>query len=240
VLFGSITLAGFGRHKARLPEGTPEHAITLTLVAAPDVPAVEQPNVAVQSLPPVTSLAPPAEPLDPVKPPEPKTPVPAPVRNAEPKPVPILPVAVPIQKETIRNPPVIQSGPPSTPPAVTLNPPLPDPVRGDGSSLRPGDDSTTQQAPLGVRARPDYRRNPEPPYPLAARRRRQEGVVILGVKVSSQGRALRVEVKQSAGVAILDEAALEAVRGWEFEPARIGIKPVDSEIEVPVRFKLQP
>jgi TonB family protein len=35
---------------------------------------------------------------------------------------------------------------------------------------------------------------------------------------------------------ILDDAALQAVRGWQFKPACIGAFAAESEIEVPVRF----
>jgi len=49
---------------------------------------------------------------------------------------------------------------------------------------------------------------------------------------------MRVELKRTSGYPTLDAAALEAVPGWEFEPARIGSRGVDSEIEVPVRFQL--
>ena len=38
---------------------------------------------------------------------------------------------------------------------------------------------------------------------------------------------------------LLDEAAMQAVRDWEFEPARIGPLPVEAEIEVPVRFEFE-
>lgn len=92
---------------------------------------------------------------------------------------------------------------------------------------------------LGVLARPVYRRNPEPAYPAAARRRRQEGVTLLAVSVSASGRALRVAVKKSSGYQLLDEAAVGAVVDWEFEPARAGAVAVESEIEVPVRFVLK-
>jgi outer membrane biosynthesis protein TonB len=37
---------------------------------------------------------------------------------------------------------------------------------------------------------------------------------------------------------LLNDAALQAMRYWEFEPARIGPSAMESEIEVPVRFKL--
>jgi protein TonB len=42
----------------------------------------------------------------------------------------------------------------------------------------------------------------------------------------------------SSGFPRLDEAALQAARSWEFEPARVGSLAVKSDIEVPVRFKL--
>jgi periplasmic protein TonB len=87
-------------------------------------------------------------------------------------------------------------------------------------------------------ARPDYRRNPRPAYPRAARQRHQEGVVLLSVQVSDQGLAARVTLRQSSGFPLLDEAALQTVRHWEFEPARINSGAVESEVEVPVRFQL--
>jgi protein TonB len=47
-----------------------------------------------------------------------------------------------------------------------------------------------------------------------------------------------VLVKQSSGHAVLDEAALAAVRAWRFEPATLNGAPVEAEAEVPIRFKL--
>lgn len=234
VLFSAITLGGLGRHKAELPDGGRERTITLTLVAAPDEPVAELPN---QTAPVLSTVPAPV-----VKPPEPVETKPAvtPLPIEEPKPVvqsqptPLAQPDVPAKNQSVVAPT------PTAPTAIASSPSSPSRVRGDGSSPKSGEDATTLQAPLGIRARPDYRKNPEPPYPLAARRRRQEGVVLLSVKVSAQGRAVRVELKQSSGVPVLDEAAMQAVRGWEFEPARVNSTPLDSEIEVPVRFKLQP
>jgi protein TonB len=111
-------------------------------------------------------------------------------------------------------------------------------VGGDGSSAEPGRDPTTARADAGVLARPSYRKNPEPAYPASARRRRQEGLVLLRVEVTAEGRASRVDLAQSSGSSALDQAALDAVRSWEFEPARRGARAIASEIEVPVRFRL--
>ena len=85
---------------------------------------------------------------------------------------------------------------------------------------------------------PGYSKSPKPRYPLSAVRRHQEGIVLLRVRVSTQGEPLQIEVLQSSGVRALDEAAVQAVRNWEFTPARIGTQAVESEIQVPIQFKL--
>jgi len=90
----------------------------------------------------------------------------------------------------------------------------------------------------GVRAKPRYRANPAPIYPALARSRHQEGLVLLRVSVTAEGRASGAELEKSSGFSALDEAALEAVRDWEFEPARVGPRAVGSEIQVPIRFQL--
>ena len=46
--------------------------------------------------------------------------------------------------------------------------------------------------------------------------------MLLSVIVNTRGQAANVRVKESSGHVLLDEAALTAVRRWEFEPARIG------------------
>jgi len=83
-----------------------------------------------------------------------------------------------------------------------------------------------------------YLDNPAPAYPVSARRRGQSGLVVLQVKVSEAGKVLDVRVTQSAGAEALDRAALDAVRGWTFVPARRGDVPVAATVEVPIRFRL--
>jgi protein TonB len=122
--------------------------------------------------------------------------------------------------------------------SVEVAAPVPNFPQGDGRSPEPGRDKITARADIGARAHPAYKRNPEPMYPVSARRRGQQGTVLLAVRVSADGRALDVKVRQSSGYALLDEAATAAVRDWEFEPARVNARSVKSEIEVPVQFKL--
>jgi protein TonB len=81
-----------------------------------------------------------------------------------------------------------------------------------------------------------YRSNPAPDYPPACRRRHEEGVVLVSVQVEADGRPSSISLKQSSGHRLLDEAALDAVRRWTFEPALADGVPVSSVALVPVRF----
>ena len=87
-------------------------------------------------------------------------------------------------------------------------------------------------------AKPNYLRNPPPKYPAESRKLREEGVVLLKVAVTAEGRPASVQLQRSSGFARLDQAALNAVRRWEFNPAREGLTPVACAVEVPVRFGL--
>ncbi len=86
---------------------------------------------------------------------------------------------------------------------------------------------------------PNYLRNPAPAYPAAARRKGRQGLVMLAVHVSRDGRAADVRVEQSSGFEDLDEAAQKAVRGWRFKPAEAGGVRIETAVRVPVRFQLE-
>lgn len=83
-----------------------------------------------------------------------------------------------------------------------------------------------------------YLHNPRPAFPPLARRRHQEGLVLVEVTVSPAGLATQVRLKQSSRVTELDEAALAAVRGYRFVPARLGERAVEGLVVVPVNFRL--
>lgn len=80
--------------------------------------------------------------------------------------------------------------------------------------------------------------NPAPRYPFAARRRGQEGRVVLLVHVDAAGHADDVSVRQSSGHGLLDDAAVKTVETWRFVPARSGETPVVGTVEVPISFRL--
>jgi protein TonB len=87
-------------------------------------------------------------------------------------------------------------------------------------------------------AHPDYLRIPQPHYPAVARQNGWQGRTVLRVEIRSDGHVGTVEVLHSSGYAVLDDAAVEAVRAGEFMPARVGGKPASSVVEVPIRFQL--
>jgi protein TonB len=55
-----------------------------------------------------------------------------------------------------------------------------------------------------------------PRYPAAARRRGQEGTVLLTVSVAADGSVSEVLVARSSGHAVLDDEAVRTVRQWRF------------------------
>ncbi|MEE9252604.1 MAG: energy transducer TonB [Thermodesulfobacteriota bacterium] len=90
-----------------------------------------------------------------------------------------------------------------------------------------------------VTAHPDYRLNPKPPYPPSARRKGEQGTVLLRVRVLEDGTVSTVELKRSSGHEALDDSALNAVKRWVFYPGRRGGIPVASWVTVPVKFVLR-
>jgi protein TonB len=59
------------------------------------------------------------------------------------------------------------------------------------------------------------------------------------VLVTAEGLAGSVSVQTSSGSQALDQAALDAVKGWRFVPARQGTQAVEGWHLVPIVFKLE-
>lgn len=94
-------------------------------------------------------------------------------------------------------------------------------------------------APVAAHEGANYLKNPRPAYPEIAMRRGWEGQVLLRVRVSPDGRPTSISVATTSGRDILDQAAIDAVRGWTFVPARRGNEAVAGWVNVPVVFHLQ-
>jgi len=77
----------------------------------------------------------------------------------------------------------------------------------------------------------------QPIYPEIARVAEVQGVVILGVKTDEEGKVKDVMVLRS--IPLLDQAAIDAVRQWVYEPMIIDGKAVPVVFTVTVRFQLK-
>jgi len=87
-------------------------------------------------------------------------------------------------------------------------------------------------------ARPHGGYQVRPSYPSSALRQGIQGTTMLKVHVLLDGRVGDVVVQQSAGHPDLDQAAIDAVRRWRFEPARRGNDPVAMWVLLPVQFQI--
>jgi protein TonB len=84
---------------------------------------------------------------------------------------------------------------------------------------------------------PDLVHRVEPQYPLAARQARLEGIVVLEATVDTSGRVQSVHVLR--GSAILNGAAIDAVKQWRYSPLVLNDAPTAFILTVTVNFKLQ-
>ncbi|WNZ63135.1 energy transducer TonB [Myxococcus sp. MxC21-1] len=76
-------------------------------------------------------------------------------------------------------------------------------------------------------------------YPPEAAAQQLEGTVVMWVDISETGAVSNVEVSQPAGHGF-DEAAVEAVRQFQFEPAEVDGVPAPVRIEYAYQFVFRP
>ena len=76
-----------------------------------------------------------------------------------------------------------------------------------------------------------------PSYPQEALAQGVRGIVILEILIDPQGKVKSAEVIRS--IPLLDEAALSAVRNWEYEVTKIDGRPVSVKLTVPITFALK-
>ena len=83
-----------------------------------------------------------------------------------------------------------------------------------------------------------YLHNPKPYYPEISQQLEEQGTVQLLVNVDSRGQVSRAQIKHSCGYPRLDMAALQAVKQWQFIPAKQGDKVIAATTIVPIVFRL--
>ena len=230
-LFGDVTRPSISignRKWYTVPVSLLSHAIVLAMivivpiVAAPMMPGVLDDSSLyrfIDIVPPTPPPAPPKRNLEEVKPIEqPGPPIDAP--NG-------------FTKEVVvdRDPPVTDpggwiGGPDNidrvlaAPPVIAKPPePAPGPVR-VGSTIR-------QPMKIG---------GSDPVYPPMARAAGIQGIVIIEATIGADGHVVNARILRS--MPLLDEAALEAVRSWEYTPTLLNGVPVPVIMTVTVQFTL--
>lgn len=101
-----------------------------------------------------------------------------------------------------------------------------------------GDGAKVPGLRMGV-ARPNGGYQLKPRYPESARRQGIEGTALLRLQVLADGQVGEILIERSAGHQDLDDAAVEAVKRWRFEPARDGGQPIAMWVRLPVAFRLK-
>lgn len=131
------------------------------------------------------------------------------------------PVQIALSVPTVPTPPTVDIQPPA-PPASPV-PPAPSVP----SMVKAGDIGTQM-----ISAKP-------PRYPIEARRKHEQGTVVLSVTLGVDGRVALVSIARSSGFASLDDAARSAVRAWRWAPTIRNGQPVMVQGVVEIPFVLQ-
>lgn len=129
--------------------------------------------------------------------------------------------------------------------AVSLRPGLPGPARSwtsappASAALAEAGAAQAPQAPVRVGGRipaPKKIKDVPPVYPQEARDARVQGVVIIEATIDGNGLVSDAKVLRS--IKLLDQAALDAVRQWEYTPTLLNGEPVSIIMSVTVTFTL--
>ncbi|MDM0032056.1 TonB family protein [Variovorax sp. J22P271] len=92
--------------------------------------------------------------------------------------------------------------------------------------------------PLVVAPQALHGKNKPPIYPAIAKQNEQEGRVVIRVWIDAEGRPSKAGVRESSGHVTLDQAALDAVRAWDFLPGRRNAVTEGMWFNIPISFKL--
>ena len=118
---------------------------------------------------------------------------------------------------------------------------LPQPPPGFGAAPSPTTTAPWPAAAGAVRVGgnvkvPSQTRRVNPVYPAIAQSARVQGVVILEAVIGQDGRVRDTRVLRS--IPLLDQAALDAVRQWEYEPTMLNGAAVPTVMTVTVQFTM--
>lgn len=190
------------------PEALPQHALSVLLTAPPSPPPLQQ---APKPVPPIQG------------------------RSEMPNGVILAPPAIP---RGIGN--IVESPEADGPLTMNVGPAMPDPGTGIFASQRATrvvhpDVSGPVRVSSGVMEGTAIFKS-SPAYPPIAREARVEGTVVLLATISKNGTIENLRV--ASGPALLQQAAIDAVKTWRYRPYLLNGQPVEVETTVNVVFSL--
>ncbi len=165
----------------------------------------------------------------------------------EPVPLPMVAQPQPLPRPVVRRQPVTPA-PLAAPSerAVAAPPPAPvAPAAVDAAAVDAPPSPAPAPAPVAApepvvppRSDAAHLNNPAPAYPLLSRRLGEQGRVHLDVYILADGSVGEIKLKRSSGHPRLDQAALEGVRHWRYQPARRGNEAIPYWYVQPLVFSL--
>jgi protein TonB len=170
---------------------------------------------------------------------------PTPPKSTPPKPKPVgKPIAQPLLKATAKSAtaPEAPSAPTPTTPAPSKSsasehsnsPQKTGPATGNSSDAPAREGPVTPPTQVG-----GYANTPRPSYPPLSIEMGEEGSVRIRAQIDADGNPSDVSVAKSSGFPRLDRAAVTAVKGWRFNPARRGNEPIPFTYTFSVDFTLR-
>jgi len=230
-LFGDVTRPSISignRKWYTLPLSLLSHsAIVLLLIALPILAPAVMPSVfADDNLPTWTTIVPPTPPAPP------------PIPRADPTPPPLTGPVVPTVAPTGINPEVPRFDLPASDTLGLILGPITD---GRNELTPPPAVVKPDQQPAvrvgGVISAPQRTREVTPVYPPIAQAARVQGIVIIEATIGEDGQVMNARILRS--VPLLDQAALDAVRQWQYVPTMLNGAPVPVIMTVTVNFTLK-
>jgi protein TonB len=79
----------------------------------------------------------------------------------------------------------------------------------------------------------------QPNYPERALRMKQQGTVWLHVLIAENGKREEIKIHKPTQYALLNQAAVKAVKKWTFSPNMVNGIATKSWVEIPIEFKIQ-
>jgi len=172
--------------------------------------------------------------------PQPPLPATSPHPAAPVRTVPLRPTPMPHPRQAVAPAPaMVTSADTSSAPSAPSAPSSPAaPASAPEAAAAPVTPAAPMIRPPVITSGVQYLTAPQPVYPAAARRRGDEGEVLLRVLINAQGGVEQIALERSSGIASLDQAAREAVQRARFQPYVEQGRALPAYVVVPIKFQL--